>query len=70
MATVYIEQSSIDEKFLSEGNGDEPDPRRKKLYVTRDRRIEHLVQSYEPNLNKLIAYLDFLRNVYGRELNV
>ena len=39
-------------------------------YVTRDRRIEHLVQSYEPNLNKLIAYLDFLRNVYGRELNV
>ena len=62
MATVYIEQSSTDEKFLFEGNGDEP-PRRKKRYVTRERRIEHIVQSYEPNLDKLIAYLDSLKNV-------
>ena len=62
MATVYIEQSSTDEKFLFEGNGDES-PQRKKRYVTRDRRIEHLVQSYEPNLDKLITYLDSLRNV-------
>ena len=62
MATVYIEQSSTDEKFLFEGNGDEP-PRGKKRYVTRDRRIDHLVQSYEPNLDKLIPYLDSLKNV-------
>ena len=62
ITTVYIEQSSTDEKFLFEGNGDEP-PRGKKRYVTRDRRIDHLVQSYEPNLDKLIPYLDSLRNV-------
>ena len=62
MATVYIEQSSTDEKFLFEGNGDQLF-RSKKRYVTRDRRIEHLVQFYEPNLDKLLAYLDSLRNV-------
>ena len=56
MDTVYIEQSSNDEKFLFEGNEDEV-PRRKKRYVTRDRLIEHLVQSYEPNLDKLIWIL-------------
>ena len=62
LAAVYIEQSSTDEKFLFEANGDEP-PRRKKRYVTRDRRIEHLVQSYQPDLDKLIPYLDSLRNL-------
>ena len=65
MATFYIEQSSTDEKFLFKGNGDEP-PRRKKRYVTRDRRIEHLVQSYEPNLDKLIP--GFSEKCNGREL--
>ena len=48
MATVYLEQSSTDKKFIFKHNGDEP-PARKKRHGTRDRRIAHLVESYDPN---------------------
>ena len=62
MAADYMEQSLTEEKFIFEHNGDEP-PRRKKRNVTRDRRINHLVESYYPNQDNLITYLDSLRDV-------
>ena len=63
MATVYIEPSSTDEKFLFEGNGDEP-PRRKKRYVTRDRQI------LRAKLSQTDRIPEFSEKFYGRELNV
>ena len=57
--------SSIDEKFLLEGNGDQS-PRRKKRHVTRDKRIAHLVEDYDRD--QLIPYLDSLRMLSGRKL--
>lgn len=66
MSSMFMEQSSTDEKMLLQRNGDEP-PRRKKRHVVRDTRLYHRVLAYDSesldDVALLISYLDSLRDV-------
>ena len=66
MSSMFMEQSSTDERMLLQRNGDEP-PRRKKCHVIRDTRLYHRVLAYDSesldDVATLISYLDSLRDI-------
>ena len=66
MSSMFMEQSSTDDKMLLQRNGDEP-PRRKKCHVIRDTRLYHRVLAYDSesldDVATLISYLDSLRDI-------
>ena len=64
---MYMEQSSTDEKFLLEGNGDQT-PRCKKRHVTERKRIAHLVEAYDRDSGSTDTLPRLAPKCYGRKL--
>ena len=62
LTAVYTEQCNTDEMLLKESCGDAP-PAKRARQVTKDRRLAHLVEAYNPDDQPLVQYLDMLLNV-------
>ena len=60
LLAMFLEQADTDEKILKESHGDHP-PAKKRRQQTKDRRIHHIVSTYDLDTFPL-DYLDRLRN--------
>ena len=54
---MYTEQSNTDEMRLKESCRDAP-PAKRARQVTKDRRLAHLVEAYNPDDEPLVQHLD------------